>query len=68
MDWIQNNGLQSNPDKFNLILSDRNSTEKIKIAGLDINSSKSAKLLGIKIDSKLTFNDHVTDLCNKASS
>ena len=64
--WIENNGFKSNPDKFNLILSDANATDKIQLAGVDIYNSETAKLLGIKIDSKLKFGDHVTDLCKKS--
>ena len=33
----------------------------------EIKNSKCQKLLGIKIDSKLTFDYHVTDICNKVS-
>ena len=68
LDWIQNNGLKANPDKFNFIQSDCKIRDKIQLSGMDIENSESAKLLGIKIDSKLTFNDHVTELCNKACS
>ena len=68
LDWIENNGLKSNPEKFNLILSEKNAKDKIQLADVDIYSSETVKLLGMKIDSKLTFNDHVTDLCKKASS
>ena len=32
-----------------------------------IKSSKQEKLLGIAIDNKLTFEKHVTNLCNKVS-
>ena len=67
LEWIGNNGLKANPDKFNLILSDANKTDKIQLAGVDIYNSETAKLLGIKIDSNLTFSEHVTDLCKKAS-
>ena len=67
LDWIKSNGLKANPDKFSLILSDIKAVDKIQLEGKDIYNSKNSKLLGIKIDGKLMFNDHVTDLCNKAS-
>ena len=32
-----------------------------------INNSKSEKLLGVKFDHKLCFDDHISELCKKAS-
>ena len=31
-------------------------------------SEQSVKLLGIKIDNKLTFNEHISNLCKKVSN
>ena len=67
LNWITTNGLKANPDKFHLILSDKNEYHSIQVAGSNIKNFQCAKLLGIKIDNKLTFNEHVTDLCKKAS-
>ena len=67
LNWIRNNGLKANPDKFHLILSDPSDEFSIKIENVDVKNSKCQKLLGVKIDSKLTFNDHVASLCTKAS-
>ena len=39
----------------------------MKIKESAIKSSNREKLLGITIDSKLSFDDHITILCNKAS-
>ena len=39
----------------------------IHIGDSIIESSTCEKLLGIKIDSKLRFDDHIQDLCNKAN-
>ena len=33
-----------------------------------IKSGNCEKLLGVKIDTKLTFEDHIKDLCRKANS
>ena len=39
----------------------------IKLKGSAIESSNSEKLLGVTIDSKLAFDDHITNLCYKTS-
>ena len=65
--WIRNNGLKANPDKFHLILSDANQEYAINIDKFSIQNSKCEKLLGIKIDNKLTFDEHVSDICSKAT-
>ena len=67
LDWIKNNQLKANPDKFHLILSENDTSISIEIADFIIENQQSAKLLGIRIDNKLTFNKHVSDLCSKAS-
>ena len=41
-----------------------NYTVKIKIGNFDITNSKSEKLLGVKFDHKLSFDDHISELCN----
>ena len=64
--WFQNNGMKANSDKSHLILS----TQEVFEANINndiIYSSNSKKLLGITIDSKLKFDEHLTNLCNKAS-
>ena len=65
--WINNNGLKANPDKFHLLLSDQDESLSICVGNYDIKNSKSQKLLGLTFDNKLTFKDHVSDLCRKAS-
>ena len=42
-------------------------SSEIHIGDSIIGSSTCEKLLGIKIDSKLRFDDHIQDLCNKAN-
>ena len=39
----------------------------MKIGHFDISSSRNEKLLGVKFDSKLTFDDHISELCKKTS-
>ena len=68
MKWFDDNGLKLNEGKCKLlILSSRNIDVSIKIGNATIRNTNSEKLLGITIDSKLTFNEHVKNLCQKAS-
>ena len=67
LQWFENNMLKANPDKFHLLLSGKNNDKFIQIQQYKIQSSESEKLLGIKIDNNLSFNEHVTELCTKAS-
>ena len=60
------NQMRGNTDKCHLLLSKDESSE-IHIGDSIIKSSTCKKLLGIKIDSKLHFDDHIQDLCNKAN-
>ena len=67
LNWMRNNGLKANPNKFHLILSDPDDHYSVQIDKSEIFNSKNKKLLGIKIDNKMTFNDHVSDICTKAT-
>ena len=66
--WFANNGLKANPDKFHLILSNPDDKYAIDIHDFKVVNSKCETLLGVKIDNNLSFEEHVTDLCNKASA
>ena len=61
------NYLKANPDKSQLLLTSKDEAS-IKIDDTDITSSSSEKLLGVLIDNKLTFNEHVSKLCKRASN
>ena len=67
LNWIRNNGLKANPDKFHLILSDSSQDYSVKMDKFNIQNSNCRKLLGIKIDNKFTFDNHVSDICTKAT-
>ena len=67
LQWFSNNILKANADKFHLILSKSNTNLSVKVDKYIISSSSSKKLLGIIIDNKFTFNEHVSNLCKKAS-
>ena len=58
--------MRINAEKYHLLFS-TNNTIKIKIGNYDITNSKSKKLLGVKFDHKLSFDDHISELCKKAS-
>ena len=58
--------MRINAEKCHLLISPLN-TVKIKIGNFDITNSKSEKLLGVKFDHKLSFDDHISELCKKAS-
>ena len=59
--------LKANPDKSQLLLTSKGEAS-IKIDDTDIKSSSSKKSLWVLIDNKLTFNEHVSKLCKKASN
>ena len=68
LNWVKNNGLKANPNKFHLLLSKPDERISVNVDGYQITNSKSEKLLGITIDSKLSFDEHVSGLCKKASN
>ena len=61
-----------NPEKFEAIVVKKNTKMKdsypLNINDLTINSENSVKLLGIEIDNKLSFEQRISPLCNKASN
>ena len=64
--WFKNNLFKGNPDKCYLLVSTNKKT-KINIGEFSIGNSDCEKLLGVKIDNKLTFDCHVSDMCEKAN-
>ena len=68
--WFSENAMQANPAKFRGILFKGNkdgSDFKVSIRGQDIDFSKSITALRICIDENLTFDNHVNNICLKAS-
>ena len=63
---FNDNLMRINADKCHLLIS-TNNTVKIKIGNFDITNIKSEKLLGVKFDHKLSLDDHISELCKKAS-
>ena len=68
--WFADNFMKSNADKYRLlVLGQRcNDPVTVKIGNTDVVNSSEEKLLGIHIDSKLSVDDHVSKLCQKASN
>ena len=58
--------MKANADKYHLLVT-RDTDVTAKIGELDVKNSMEEKLLGVKIDSKLSFENHVSFLCKKAS-
>ena len=56
-----------NPDKFHLLLSDQDEDLSIIVDGFELENSNSQKLLHITINNKLSFDEHVSSVCTKAS-
>ena len=72
IDWLERNQIIANPDKFHAILVTRGEMtqhgEKLIIQGKQIQSENAVRLLGVKIDHRLTFDEHISDLCRKAAA
>ena len=72
IDWFQLNDMIVNPGKFKAILlqkNKRNASEyPIVLTGHEIKTQESVTLLGVTIDYILSFEEHVSNLCQKASA
>ena len=66
LNWFRENYMKANADKCHLLVSSNESCTA-KIEHFSINNSTEEKLLGVKVDSNLSFENHVTSLCKKAS-
>ena len=67
LNWISNNVLKANPDKFHLLLNSNDNALSIRVDKYNISNSQNETLLGIVIDNNLKFDEHVNKLCTKAS-
>ena len=67
MDWFSLNSLKPNPGKFHfMILGDKSHHKHIlKKNSIKVEASDDVLLLWITIDKKLTFKQHIKNLCRK---
>ena len=64
--WFQYNHLKANPGKCHLPLSSKTPTD-VSLGDVSLKSSAKEILLGILIDSELSFDQHISFICSKAS-
>ena len=64
--WFHENVMKANQDKC-YFLSNLNINTKFSLPACILENSDSQELLGVTIDRKLNFNEHLTNLCDKAS-
>ena len=64
--WFNDNVVKINTEKCHLLVSTKN-TVKIKTGNFGITNGKSKKLIGVKFDHKRSFDDRISELCEKAS-
>ena len=71
INWLHNNKMIVNPDKFQVILLDKGRSDNInievEIGKGKISSTSSVKLLRVDIDDKLNFNEHIK-ICKSAGN
>ena len=65
--WFKDNEMKANADKCHVLLS-TSIQLTIKINEVQIKNSQSEKLLRIIIDNDLKFEDHINNICRKASA
>ena len=68
--WFCDNYMELNETKYHLITIGTNHADavSIKICSSTIHESNQENLLGVIIDNKLTFEDHIRNLCKKVSN
>ena len=71
INWFRNNNMIVNPDKFQLMLLQKSTKkvmqQKLLIDNNKIKSQNWVALLGSTTDNWLSFDDHISKLCDKAS-
>ena len=67
-DWLLHNGLSPNPAKSNAVQfatgrGRRDVVESISVSGAAIKPAASVKCLGVTLDSRLSLDQHITNVC-----
>ena len=67
LSWFENNYMRANPDKFQAIVLGMKNPETLnfQLGNITIKPEDKVKLLGIDLDSKLNFNCHIHEICQK---
>ena len=70
LEWFADNFMKLNADKCHLLVLGQRCDDPVtvRIGNADIVNSSEEKLLGVQIGSRLSFNNHVCKLCQKASN
>ena len=67
LQWFAQNVMKANSDKSHLLLSNSNLNLSANISGNQISNENNVILRGITFDNSLSFDDHVSSLCKKAT-
>jgi hypothetical protein len=70
IEWFDANLMKANPDKFQAIAFGKKTNDlnlSFNIGQFTLPCEESVKLLGVTLDFKLSFNDHIAELCKKTS-
>ena len=70
INWFSINKMKANPEKFQAIAIGKQTKQQNLIFTIDgnkIECESEVKLLGVTIDFQLNFNEHVSNICKKAS-
>ena len=70
IEWFQENHMKVNVSKFqSIVLKPKGVIPDVefRVSGHSLKPVSCVKLLGVKIDERLTFDDHISVLCAKAS-
>ena len=69
-EWFPDNFMKLNADKCHLLVLGRSNDDPVtvRIGNSEVVNSSEGKLLGVQIGNKLSFDNHVSKLCQKTSN